>query len=183
MKRFLISAAALALPSVLAAQQPDVVRGRVVDDSARAIAGAAVMITRGPDRLTMSDTTDATGSYRVRFEQGTGDYLVYISATGFQSARRRVQRQNTETELVADFTLTRAVAELDAVRVSARRPVRATRTVSPTQPDPGSTEKWSDGIVGAVAPTAAGDLNATAGTMSNVTLTPTGASILGSGSE
>ena len=185
MNRILVSAIALALavPSVSAAQQADVVRGRVVDDSSKAIAGAVVMITRGPDRLTQSDTTDATGNYRVRFEQGTGDYLVYISATGFTSARRRVQRQATETELVADFTLTRAIAELDAVRVSARRPVRATKTVSPTQPDPGASEKWSDGIVGAIAPTVAGDLNATAGTMSNVTLTPQGASILGSGSE
>jgi hypothetical protein len=183
MKKLLISAIALVLPSAIAAQQPDVVRGRVVDDSSRAVSGATVMITRGPDRLTMSDTTDAGGGYSVRFEQGTGDYLVYVSAAGFQSARRRVQRQGSETELVADFTLSRAVNELEAVRVSATRPVRATRTVSPTQPDPGSSEKWNDGIVGAISPTAVGDLNATAGTMSNVTLTPAGASILGSGSE
>jgi hypothetical protein len=183
MTRALISVLALVLPSVLTAQQPDIVRGRVIDDSTRAIAGAVVMITRGPDRLTMSDTTDASGNYRVRFEQGTGDYLVYVSATGFQSARRRVQRQNTETELVADFTLARAVNELEAVRVSATRPVRATNRISPTQPDPGSSEKWNDGIVGAISPTVAGDLNATAGTMSNVTMTPTGASILGSSSE
>ena len=58
--------------------------------------------------------------------------------TGFTAARRRVQRQNTETELVADFTLARAIAELDAVRVSARRPVRATRASS--QP--------ADGLIG-----------------------------------
>ena len=171
-------------PMAAAAQQTaDIVRGRVIDDSARAVSGAAVMITRGPDRLTLQDTTDSNGSYSVRFEQGTGDYLVYVSATGFKPARRRVQRQAAETELVADFALTRDVAELEAVRVSARRPVRATNTIRPTDPETGASEKWNDGIAGAIPPAAAGDLNATAGTMSNVTLTPQGASILGSGSE
>ena len=182
--RFASAVSAIALSSTTSAQQqPDVVRGRVLDDSSRAVAGAAVMVTRGPDRLTLQDTTDSSGNYSVRFEQGTGDYLVYVSATGFKSARRRVQRQAAETELVADFTLARDVAELDAVRVSATRPVRATNDVRPTVLEPGSSERWQDGIVGAIAPTVAGDLNATAGTMSNVTLTPGGASILGSGSE
>src|SRR5688500_13165449 len=182
--RFASAVSAIAVSSTASAQQqPDVVRGRVLDDSSRAVAGATVMITRGPDRLTLQDTTDVGGNFRVRFEQGTGDYLVYVSATGFQSARRRVQRQAAETELVADFTLARAVAELDAVRVSAQRPVRATNDVRPSALETGASEKWNDGIAGAVSPTVAGDLNATAGTMSNVTLTPGGASILGSGAE
>src|SRR5687768_5126935 len=162
---------------------PEVVRGRVVDDSARAIAGAAVMITRGPDRLTQQDTTDSNGNYSTRFAQGTGDYLVYVSATGFKSARRRVQREGLATELIADFTLGSNVAELEAVRVSAQRPVRATNPVTPTQPETGASEKWNDGVVGAIAPTVAGDLNAIAGTMSNITMTPGGASVLGSSSE
>ncbi|HEX2721789.1 MAG TPA: carboxypeptidase regulatory-like domain-containing protein, partial [Gemmatimonadaceae bacterium] len=158
------------------------VKGRVVDDSAHAVV-ATVMVTRGPDRLTQQTATDASGNYSTRFEQGTGDYLVYVSAPGFKSARRRVQRETNETELVANFTLAKDVAVLDAVRVSAQRPVRATNTISPTQPEPGASEKWNDGVVGAIAPTVAGDLNAIAGTMSNITVTPNGASVLGSGSE
>src|SRR5687767_3273165 len=103
---------AFAIPQAGAqeASAPDVIRGRVTDDSARALI-ATVMITRGPDRLVQTDTTDSAGNYRIRFEQGTGDYLVYVTAPGFKSARRRVQRQTTETELVADFTLTSDVAE------------------------------------------------------------------------
>jgi hypothetical protein len=164
------------------ASAPDVIRGRVTDDSARALI-ATVMITRGPDRLVQTDTTDSAGNYRIRFEQGTGDYLVYVTAPGFKSARRRVQRQTTETELVADFTLTSDVAELEAVRISARRPVRATNPVTPTQPEPGSSERWLDGVTGLISPTIAGDLNAVAGTMSNITMTPGGVSVLGSGAE
>ena len=39
---------------------PDIVRGRVTDDSAHRVVGATVMITRGPDRLTQQTTTDST---------------------------------------------------------------------------------------------------------------------------
>ena len=161
---------------------PEIVKGRIIDDSARAVV-ATIMVTRGPDRLTQQATSDANGNYSTRFEQGTGDYLVYVSAPGFKPARRRVQREGSETELVANFTLARDVTTLEAVRVSATRPVRATNPITPTQPEPGSSEKWNDGVSGAVAPTIAGDLNALAGTMSNVTLSPSGASILGSGAE
>jgi hypothetical protein len=165
------------------AQAPDVIKGKVVDDSSRAVPAATVHVTRGPDRLTQSDTTDATGNFNVRFEQGTGDYLVYITAPGFKSVRRRIQRETTETEFVANFTLQRDLALLDTVKVRAQRPVRATNPIGPTQTEAGSSERWLDGVSGLIPPTTAGDLNAIAGTMSNVTVTPTGASILGSGAE
>jgi hypothetical protein len=162
---------------------PDVVRGRVTDDSAHAVVGATVMITRGPDRLTQQATTDSTGSYRSRFEEGTGDYLVYVSATGFKPMRKRVQRQGDERELVADFALARDLTVLAAVKVTAARPERASNQVRPSDPEPGSGDTWKQGVEGQVSPSVAGDLNALAGTMPNVTMTPAGASILGSGSE
>lgn len=163
--------------------KPDVVRGRVTDDSSRAVV-ASVTVTRGPDRLVQQTTTDSAGNYRVRFEQGTGDYLVYVSATGYTAARRRVQRQTDEHELVANFTLAPApVATLDAMKIEGRKPVRASNPIAPTQPETGSSEKWQDGVSGQVPPTVAGDLSAIAGTMSNVTMTASGPSILGAGSE
>jgi hypothetical protein len=167
-----------------AAQQTsaEVIRGRVTDDSAHAVI-ATVMVTRGPDRLTQQAATDSSGHFRVRFEEGTGDYLVYVSAPGFKSARRRVQRQGSESELIADFVLERDVALLATMRVSAQRPVRAVNPINPPQLEPGASEKWNDGVLGQVPPTVAGDLNALAGTMPNVTLTPGGASILGAGAE
>jgi hypothetical protein len=166
-----------------AAQQPaEVIRGRISDDSSKALV-ATVMVTRGPDRLTQQATSDSAGNYRVRFEQGTGDYLVYVSVPGFKATRRRVQRQADEHEFVADFKLERDIALLAAVKVTADKPVRASNAVRPTDPDPGSNDKWKDGINGAIAPGSQGDLNAIAGTMSNVTMTGAGPSILGSGAE
>ncbi|HET9636952.1 MAG TPA: carboxypeptidase-like regulatory domain-containing protein [Gemmatimonadaceae bacterium] len=161
----------------------DVIRGRVTDDSSRAIV-ATIVITRGPDRATKNSASDSSGNFRVRFEQGTGDYLVYVTADGFMPARRRVQRQADERELVANFVLHPApVVSLDAVKIEGRKPVRANIDVRPQQPEPGSSESWQNGVSGQVPPTTAGDLNATAGTLSNVTVTGAGPSILGSSSE
>ena len=161
----------------------DVIRGRVTDDSSHAIV-ATVVVTRGPDRAVQQTTSDSSGNFRVRFEKGTGDYLVYVTATGSISARRRVQRQGDEHELVANFVLHPApVVSLDAVKIEGRKPVRANIDIRPQQPEPGSSESWQNGVSGQVPPTTAGDLNAVAGTMSNVTVTGAGPSILGSGSE
>ncbi|MES2522687.1 MAG: carboxypeptidase-like regulatory domain-containing protein [Gemmatimonadota bacterium] len=173
----------LAIPALTGAQAADVVRGRVLDDSSRALAGATVMITRGPDRLVQQATTDADGRYSSRFEPGTGDYLVNVSAVGFQTARRRVQSLNGEREIVGDFTLARDLTTLAAVKVTADRPVRATNRISPTTPETGASEQWSNGVQGRVTPGSAGDLNAIAGTMPGVTITSSGPSILGAASS
>jgi hypothetical protein len=173
----------LAFGTAGAQSEADVVRGRVTDDSSRAVAGATVMITRGPDRLTQQTATDSTGAFSSRFEQGTGDYLVYVSATGFKTERKRVQRQGTERELVANITLARDLTMLAAVKVTAARPERASNAVRPTDPEPGGTDRWNEGVNGQVSPSVQGDLAATASTMSNVTMGAGGPSILGAGGE
>jgi hypothetical protein len=162
---------------------PDIVRGRVVGDSARPLAGAAVIVVRGPDRLTLQAVTDSAGRFSVRFDEGTGDYLVTVTAPGYRASRRRVQRQGGERVLAADFTLSREVATLAAVNVRGERPARASNRVSPTTLETGAAERWREGVEGQLSPTVAGDLNALAGTMPGVTLGANGPSILGSGGE
>ncbi len=162
------------------AQGADVVRGRVVDDSARAVGGAAVSITRGPDRLVQTTTTGPDGRYSLRFEPGTGDYLVHVAFTGFRPARRRVERVGSERELVADFTLGRDMALLAAVKVNANRPVRAEALVaSPYEREVGAAESYDQGVEGRVSPNMAGNLAMIAGTMPGITMTPSGPSMLG----
>src|SRR4051794_14031786 len=94
--RFLAMALSLAVTAPIAAQQeprvPEVIRGKVIDDSGHVVIGATVMVTRGPDRLTQQSATDSTGHYVVRFAEGTGDYLVYVAAPGLKAVRRRVTR-------------------------------------------------------------------------------------------
>jgi hypothetical protein len=178
--RYALLALLLAAPYAAAQSTADVIRGHVTTDSGKVVTGATVVVTRGPDRAIQNTTTDTAGNYSVRFDPGTGDYLVYVASQGLKSARRRVQRQTNEHELVANFVLAVDLTVLGAQKVVADRPVRASNAVNPTQPEPGSSEKFSDGVNGAISPTIAGDLNAIATTLPNVTLTPSGISILGS---
>jgi Carboxypeptidase regulatory-like domain len=158
LRRVLLAAllACLSVPSLVAQTATDIIRGRVTNDSSRAVVGALVYITRGPDRAFKQTTTDSAGRYSVAFENGTGDYLVAVSSVGLKSARRRVQRQNSERELVADFTL-------------------AT--------DVGAAERWADGVNGQVPPSMAGNLSAIAGNAPGMTQGAGGISVLGSGAE
>ena len=178
--RFLLVALAISGRGLGAQSTADIVRGHVTSDSGKTVIGATVVVTRGPDRLSQNTTTDSAGNYSVRFDPGTGDYLVYVAFTGLRPARRRVQRQGTEHELVANFVLAVDVTLLATQRVTADRPVRASNSVNPTQPETGASEKFSDGVNGQLSPTIAGDLSAIAGTLPNVTMTPSGISILGS---
>ena len=161
----------------------ETIKGRVTDDSSHVVAGATVFVTRGPDRLLKQSVTDSAGRYGVSFENGTGDYLVAISAVGFKTARRRVQRIGEPLELIADFVLARDLSTLAAVKVTAEKPSRARNEVSRFSGEVGSAERWQDGVDGQVNPAMAGDLAAIAGTMPGVTLGPNGISMLGAGSE
>lgn len=161
----------------------ETIKGRVTDDSSRVVVGATVFVTRGPDRLLKQSVTDTAGRYGISFENGTGDYLVAISAVGFKAARRRVQRTGASLELIADFVLAHDLSKLAAVKVTAPKPERARNEVSRFTGEVGSAERWQDGVDGQVNPAMAGDLAAIAGTMPGVTLGPNGISMLGAGSE
>jgi len=172
MRFFPLNVAALLLHGVgtMHAQGADIIRGRVLDDSSRALVGASVVITRGPDRLVQSTVTDSAGRYSSRFEQGTGDYLVNVSSLGFRTARCRVPRLGSVRELVADFTMGRDLAMMAAVKVTAATPVRARANIaSTTLAETGASEQWANGVAGRVGINAAGDLGAMAGTIPGVT--------------
>lgn len=182
--RVVLIVALVARPLTAGAQTAaDLVRGRVIDDSSRAVSGATVNITRGPDRLLQTVKTDSAGHFSSRFENGTGDYLVHVDAIGLKAARRRIQRTANERELVADFTLGRDLTTLATVKVKANKPVRANADVSMYNPETGASESWSGGVKDQVTPTLAGDLNAIAGTLPGVTITSSGPSMLGSPSS
>jgi hypothetical protein len=168
--------------SNLRAQQTtaDVVKGKVVNDSGKVVAGATVTVTRGPDRATQQVTSDSLGNWSVTFSPGTGDYLVHVASPGLKSARRRVQREQSERELAANFTLSPDVERLAAMKTTAVRPVKARNSVSPTDPETGASERFFDGVSGQLPPNVAGSLAGIASTMSGVTTSGQGISILGS---
>ena len=83
-----------------------------------------------------------------------------VSAAGYRTARRRVQRTTNEHELVADFTIARDLSMLAAVKVVADKAVKASNSVNPTSPETGASERWSDGVGGQLSPTSLGNVSA-----------------------
>src|SRR5688500_9237323 len=103
---------AAASPAIALAQAPsDTLRGRVVTDSGAAVPAAEITVTRAPDRLVQRTRSDSSGHWIIVFVEGTGDYLVHVSAPGFQSARKRVQRPPGGLLPATDLTLKPIVAQ------------------------------------------------------------------------
>lgn len=158
----------------------DVIQGTVTTDSGAVIAGADVIVTMAPDRVSQGTKTDAAGRYSLVFAQGTGDYLVHVSATGRVTFRKRVTRAGTDSIFTVDAKLasTAAAQQLAAVRVNATKPKPGRRAES-FGPGTGAAEHLVDGVKGAIPPDQAGDLAAAAATVPGVALTPNGISVGG----
>ncbi len=159
----------------------ETIEGRVTTDSGAAIVGAEVIATRAPDRAFKTTVTDATGKFSILFTEGTGDYLVHVSAFGRQAARKRITRAGSDSVLHVDFQLRSSVQQLETVRVEATKPKPSRESGIGNKP--GSSEKIVDGVRGAVPPGLAGDLAARASTIPGVAVTPGGISVLGLGSN
>ncbi|MCC6243232.1 MAG: carboxypeptidase regulatory-like domain-containing protein [Gemmatimonadaceae bacterium] len=169
--------ASTGVPRVALAQSESV-RGRVTDDSGRVVVAAEVHITRSTDRLVQVTRTDSAGRYRVDFDPGSGDYLVFAVAEGFRGVRRRIQSIGAR-QLEANLVLPRDLTKLQAVRVVAPPPTRATDRPGAANDAPGSTDRWMVGVNGMVSPLGANDPLAMAGSLAGVTVTPNGLGALG----
>lgn len=157
----------------------DVVHGTVTSDSG-VVAGADVIVTMAPDRRSEAAKTDAAGHYSIIFEHGTGDYLVHVSATGFETFRKRVTRTGADSALTVDVKLTKGgVQQLARVQVkaSAEKPQRSDAYFH--ENEVGASERESQGVNGAVPADQTGDLTAAAGLVPGVAMTPGGFSVGG----
>ena len=162
-------AAFLALPAVVGAQrQADVLVGRVQSNGVPVV-GAVVSATMAPDRSFQQMATDATGAFRIRFESGTGDYLVHVASAGFQPFRKRIQRATGDSVMRVDVELLPiVVARLDTVHVRAivPKPSRSPQFGL----EPGAQQSVADALVGSLDPADASSLASIVGTVPGVTL-------------
>ena len=184
--RFLVSISlclGLALAHSVARAQPtrpDTLTGRLVTDSARAISGAEIIITRGPDRAVFRTRTDTDGRWQVISDPGTGDYLVYLSAPGRVALRKRVTRTANESRFTIDAALAPvAAATLARVEVRATKREKVARQGDGFEPARGSAEIERDGVSGSVSPALSGDVAALAGTIPGLRSGPDGISAMG----
>jgi hypothetical protein len=150
----------------IAAQQVDVIRGRVTAEDGRGVENARIEATAIPNNVTRSALTDRSGRFTIIFAGGTGDYWIRVSAVGFARQRFELKRLADEEILIGDVRLTRAAVVLDEVRVQADR----RRVGRNENADVSGTEK-SVGV-GAVSPDQAGNLAAMAAALPGVQLIP-----------
>ena len=180
-RRLALLCAALVVPAVVVAQtRPETIRGRVTSDSGVAIVGATVSATRAPDRAFLQATTDSSGRFTIHFTEGTGDYLIHVSAIGYKTFRQRLTRAPGDTSLSIDVKLPPAVTKLAAVNVKASKP-RPSRGGSD---DTGAAEQQQEGVFSALAPGDEGNLAAIANAIPGASNRGDGLSVLGlSGSQ
>jgi hypothetical protein len=162
----------------------DTIRGRVLGDSGQAVGGALIRVTMAPNRELFEAYTDSTGAYQLVIPNGTGDYLVHISAPSqpaWRPVRKRVTRASiAQRQFVVDAELKPAPAQrLEQVTVSAER-LKPTRT-EPLMGtvDVGGAQSDVGGVYAALAPELGGNLLASVQTLPGVTAAPDGFSVLG----
>jgi Carboxypeptidase regulatory-like domain len=162
----------------IAQSRYEVVRGRVTDDSARAVRDANVVVTRTDDRVAKTAATDANGAFSVEWTDGRGDYAVAVSANGFQSITLHLVRAaGADSVLVANVRLQRAV-RLGPVVTQARRVVPDRDAASYGA---GGTEATTfvQNTARRLAPDQAGDITAIAAMLPGVALAQGGISVAG----
>lgn len=156
---------AFALP--LAAQQVDVIRGRVTGQDNAPLENVTVTVTSISGNVNRTARTDKNGRFTVTFPGGDGDYFVSFLAFGYSPKRFEVKRVADEEILVADTKLTPAAVQLDAVQVNARRDKVSRNDVTP---DVSGTERTINNA--ALPPDQMGDLAAMAASLPGVQLVP-----------
>ncbi|MEP6832784.1 MAG: carboxypeptidase regulatory-like domain-containing protein [Gemmatimonas sp.] len=157
----------------------EVIAGHVAGANGTPVKNAVVIATMAPERVTFTDTVDASGHYTLRIANGTGDYLVYISAPGFAAFRKRVTRAGLDSVFTVDAQLLAVVTQLTTIKVAARKATPQRASGGPIEA--GAAERLPDALVGAISPDLAGDLNAFATLVPGITATPGGFSALGLG--
>jgi hypothetical protein len=180
LRTVLVLLALVSFASATGAQsRPDSIYGRVVTDSGVALAGATVSVTRGPDRAFQTAVTDSKGTFRIIFAEGTGDYLIHAALTGYKSARQRVIRNNDEPIPEITLKLASSVQQLATVEVKSSKPIP--QRGQGIELEIGEAARLADGVIGAVPPGLAGNLDAIALTMPGINSVNSGISAFGLG--
>jgi hypothetical protein len=118
----LMSLSILAVSLPLAAQQADVLTGRVLGTDGRPMVGARVEVISAETEISRSVITDGNGRYMLLFPDGGGRYLVRVSYIGMTEIVAAVIREAEEELLLTNFTMQSQAIALDAINVAAQRP-------------------------------------------------------------
>lgn len=119
---FLLLGLMMCVTRAAAAQEADVLTGRVVDEAGEVLVGARVEAMSLESEITRSSLTDRNGRFMISFPDGGGRYLIRITYLGKADLVRMLAREGDEELLLANVTMTSQPIELDPVNAIARRP-------------------------------------------------------------
>jgi hypothetical protein len=111
----------LGLAGPAAAQQADVLTGRVTGQDGRPLAGARVEAVSAETEISRSVLTDNNGRYMILFPDGGGRYLLRFSFIGMAEVVRPMIREADEELLLLNVTMQPQAIALDAINVAAQR--------------------------------------------------------------
>ena len=171
-------ATAMVISTARASANSQVVEGSVRTEAGTPVSAATVIVTMGPVRLSRHTASDSSGRFAVRFDSATGDYLVFVSASGFANQRKRITVSAHDA---------RATTEVILVQIAATQLDTVTVKEPPERPNPyigrsattGASRTDVDGVMGTLSPASIGDIAATALTVPGVASLGGGLSVLG----
>lgn len=120
--RFILAFLLVAVAAPAAAQNADILTGRVLGADGKPIIGARVEVVSAETEITRSVLTDQNGRYLLQFPDGGGRYLVRITYIGLGDIVQAVVRNAEEELLLTDFVMQQQAIALDAITVAAQRP-------------------------------------------------------------
>jgi hypothetical protein len=177
------SCALLCLSASVAAGQSrhDVIKGRVATDSGKTVVDAEIIVTMAPTRVVVRGVADSTGSYELKIANGTGEYLVYITAVGRVAVRKRITAVGGDSTFVVDAKLSPALTTTLAASRSVASAARPARTggLDPAGQGVNASDRTPDGVYGSLPPELAANLEALATTLPGFSQTPGGISTFG----
>ncbi len=164
-------ACALCLPVVLLGQTL-VLRGRITGSDSVALSGASISATNSVGHL-VATRSQQNGDYRIALDGRDTIYVLTVTALGYAPGKRvlRISAPRPD-QVIADFTLTSALATLEPVITVATRP-RPPRDEDGLFRTPGQTRYEVD-VSSGVAGSLTGDLFAALGMVPGLVRTPSG---------
>ncbi|HLL80990.1 MAG TPA: carboxypeptidase regulatory-like domain-containing protein, partial [Longimicrobium sp.] len=172
-----------ALAAPLSAQEPArVIRGTVVDGAGAGVGGAEVRVTHVRSRAEARATADSAGRFTANAPGDGGAYQVLVSVSGRPAAQSRVTFAAGQREAEVRVTVgSGGRVRLDTLTVATRR------RQAPRGQRMGDREGVLDGRAevapGSITPGSEGSLDALAGLVPGVQMTPQGPSVFGLGAE
>ena len=112
----------LLLPLRLAAQEADVLTGRVVGPDAKPLSGVRVEAISAETEIVRSGVTNGNGRYMIIFPDGGGRYVVRFTYLGMAETLRQLTRDGEEL-LVTNVQMSTQAIQLNAINVQAQRPI------------------------------------------------------------